>query len=348
MACSRGLAVPLLSIGTAFLLGAVMILISGRSPLIAYQALFQGIFGSLYNIGESLSYTIPYILTGLSVAFAFRTGLFNIGVEGQYLWGQLAAVYVGFRFSLPGILHPLAAMLAAGLVGALWAWLPGYLKARKGIHEVISTIMMNYIALISVNFLIRNYLKVPGEKTPDILPSASLQSSALTALFGGSEHIHYGLLAGLLAAFLFYLILWKTRRGFELRAVGLNPHASEYAGMSVPRNIVASMLISGILAGMGGATMGLGYFQNMTIGGFQGYGFNGIAVALIGGNTAVGVLLAAFLFGGLQFGSGNMQFEADVAPEIIQAVIAFIVLLIASKGVFDFLMRKTETKGSGR
>lgn len=118
--------------------------------------------------------------------------------------------------------------------------------------------------------------------------------------------------------------------------------------VSVPRNIVASMLISGFLAGMGGAMMGLGYFQNMTIGGFQGYGYNGIAVALIGGNTAVGLLLAAFVFGGLQFGSGNMQFEADVAPEIIQAVIAFIVLLIASKGVFDFLMRKTETRGSGR
>jgi ABC-type uncharacterized transport system permease subunit len=329
------------------LVGALMMLLSGFSPIIGYMALFDGIFGSLYDFGETVREIIPLIFTGLAVAFAFRTGLFNIGVEGQFIMGQLAAVYVGIAYDLPWYIHAPFAVLAGAMAGGLWAALPGFLKARLHVHEVITTIMLNYIALILANFLIRTYLKGPSERSLDVLPSARLIWEPLSALFDDSR-IHLGIFLGLIMAVVFYLILWRTTLGFELRSVGLNPHAAEYGGIPVQRSIITSMVIAGGFAGIGGASEALGVYGYMAINAaFSGVGFNGIAVALLGANHPVGVVLAAALFGGLRYGSTNMQHEADIPTEVITIVIAVIIFFVAAHVAIQWVLDRFQKGRKG-
>jgi general nucleoside transport system permease protein len=325
--------VPIVAVLIGFLVGAVFMLISGNNPIDGYAALYQGIFGSLYDTGETIREITPLIFTGLAVSFAFRTGLFNIGVEGQFIVGSFAAVVVGIVVHLPWYIHAPLAFFAGCLAGGIWAAIAGWLKARFHVHEVISTIMMNYIALISVNYLIRTYFKATSERTVDIQPTASFSIAALSDLFD-SARIHAGVFVALLFAFLFYLILWKTIWGYELRAVGYNPLASEYGGMSVTKNMVLSMFISGIIAGAGGAAESLGVYGYLAINAsFPGYGMNGIAVALLGANSPIGIILAAALFGSLQYGSSNMQQQAGIPTEIITIVIAVIILFVAANSL---------------
>jgi ABC-type uncharacterized transport system permease subunit len=337
----------LIAVFIGLLVGALMMLFGGYNPILGYAALFTGIFGSAYDLGETIRQITPLLFTGLAVAFAFRTGLFNIGVEGQFIVGQLAAVYVGLVLDLPWYLHAPLAVLAAGIAGGLWASVPGFLKARLGVHEVITTIMMNYIALIFVNFIIRNYLKSSSERTEKVHESALLAWEPLSALFDYSR-IHMGVFIGLLMAAVFYFILWKTTVGYELRSVGFNPHAAEYAGMGVQRNIVTAMVFSGFLAGMGGASEALGVYGYLAIQpGFTGAGFNGIAVALLGANHPVGVILAASLFGGLMYGSSNMQHVAKIPTEVITIVIAVIILFVAAKGAVPWILGRLQKKRGG-
>lgn len=327
---NQTLTTALISIVLGLLCGAIILLIGGYNPIVAYGALFEGMFGSPYLMGETIRQITPLILTGLSVAFAFRTGLFNIGTEGQFMVGQLAAVVVGTSFELPWIIHVPLAVLAAAVAGGIWGAIPGFLKAKRGVHEVITTIMMNWIGLILVNHLIRTYFKGQGERTTDIHSSASLSVDWLSQMFGGSR-INLGIVLAILAAIVMYVLLWRTTKGFELRAVGHNIHGAEYAGMKVNRNVILSMCISGAFAGIAGATDGLGVFGYMAISSaFPGYGFDGIAVALIGGNTSIGIGLGAILFGGLTFGAKSMQMAADVPFEIIRIVIALVIFFVAS------------------
>lgn len=328
----------------AILLGlavsGVILALGGYNPFTAYRALFAGIFGSPYLLGETIRQITPLIFTGLAIAFAFRTGLFNIGMEGQFLVGQLAAVAVGSSLQLPALLHVPLAMIAAIAAGGLWGAIPGYLKAKRGVHEVITTIMMNWIALFLCNHIIRAYLKGQGERTVPIHESASLSAGWLTEVFGGSR-IHGGIFLALLAAAFVYFLLWRTTKGFELRAVGHNLHGAEYAGMKVKPNIVLSMAISGALAGMAGASEGLGVYGYMSISAaFSGFGFDGIAVSLIGGNTSIGVVLGAVLFGGLTFGAKSMQMAADVPNEIIRIVIALVIFFVASSSLMRAIIGK--------
>lgn len=325
--------VPMVSIVFGLLVGAVMMLVMGYDPVAGYGALFKGIFGSVYNIGETLRAVSPLIYTGLAVAFAFRTGLFNIGVEGQFIIGQLTAAYIGAAWSLPPGAHALAAILFAMATAGLWAGIAGFLKARLQIHEVITTIMLNYIALYTSNYLIREYFHGQQENTPPIQDSASMALTSLSLMFDNAR-LHWGIILSVLFAVLVYWLLFRTTKGFELRAVGFNPHAAEYAGMSVPRNVIWSMAISGALAGAGGAAEILGVYGYFGIqGGFTGVGFDGIAVALIGGNHPFGILLSALLFGGLSYGSNSMQRLEDIPTEIIRVVIALIIFFVAS-GLF--------------
>ncbi|SCW76872.1 simple sugar transport system permease protein [Paenibacillus tianmuensis] len=328
---NRGtIGISLLSVLLALLCGAVIMLLGGYNPISAYAAFFEGIFGTPYLFGETVRQITPLIFTGLAVAFAFRTGLFNIGAEGQFMVGQLAAVSVGILFPLPWYLHMPLAILAAAVAGGLWGLVPGYLKARRGVHEVVTTIMMNWIGLILVNHLIRTYFKAQAERSETIRDTASLSSAWLSELFGGSR-IHLGIVVALLAAIVIYVLLWKTKKGFELRTVGLNRSGAEYAGMNVNKNVMMSMMISGALAGIGGASEGLGVYGYMTLSSsFPGFGYDGIAVALIGANTSIGVILGAILFGGLTFGAQNMQMAADVPYEVIRIIIALIIFFIAS------------------
>lgn len=332
------LSVTLVSIALGLLVSAIILALGGYNPIEAYRALYQGVFGSPYLTGETIRQFTPLILTGLAAAFAFRTGLFNIGMEGQFLVGQLAAIAVGIKLNAPFYLHIPLAITAAIVAGGLWGALPGYLKAKRGVHEVISTIMMNWIALFLCNNLIRTYLKGRTERTENIQPSASMSSDWLSGMFDGAR-VHMGVFVALLAAVFVYFFLWRTTKGFELRAVGDNIHGAEYAGMKVQRNVIMSMAISGALAGLAGAVQGLGVYGYMAISsGLPGFGFDGIAVALIGANTSIGVILGAILFGGLTFGATGMQMSADVPAEIIRIVIALVIFFVASSSFVRRLM----------
>ncbi|WP_062052294.1 ABC transporter permease [Bacillus sp. JCM 19034] len=339
------LSVPIMAVLLGLVIGALVMAISGYHPLNGYLALLRGIFSDSYYIGETIRSMTPLILAGLSVAFAYRTGLFNIGVEGQLIVGWLASVYVGLAFELPVIIHLPLAILAGALAGALWGFIPGFLKARYHVHEVIVTIMMNYIALYTVNYLIRSFLIIPGERTDTIAPSASLASTFLKELTDYSR-LHYGIIVAILMCVLMWFILWRTTKGFELRAVGFNHHASRYAGMNVQRNMTLSMVIAGSFAGIAGAMEGLGTYGYMNIlSGFTGVGFDGIAVALLGANTAIGVLLSALLFGGLQIGALTMQSQAGIPAELIDIIIALIIFFVASSYIIHWIINRVKKEG---
>ncbi|MEC5269049.1 ABC transporter permease [Heyndrickxia coagulans] len=324
------LLIPVVSVILGLLAGALIMLVSGYNPVNGYIALWNGAFGQVFYVGETLRLATPYIFTGLAIAFAFRTGLFNIGAEGQLIVGWIAAVWVGVAFDLPKVIHLPLAILAACCAGAFWGFIPGLLKARLRVHEVIVTIMMNYIALHTSNYLIRNVLSKQQDTTPHIHHSASLSSPFFQKITDFST-LHNGIYLALVAVVVMWFIIEKTTLGFELKSVGFNQSASEYAGMSVNRSIILSMVISGAFAGLGGAMEGLGNYGFAFLqSSFSGIGFDGIAVALLGGNTAPGVLIAAVLFGALKVGSLNMPVDANVPNELVNIVIALIILFVAS------------------
>ncbi|MGM8214531.1 ABC transporter permease [Bacillaceae bacterium W0354] len=322
--------IPIASIFLGLFVGAIIMLIFKYNPVEGYIALIDGVFGNRYFTGETIALITPYIFSGLAVAFAFRAGLLNIGVEGQVLVGWLAAVWVGVSFDLPAFIHLPFAIIAAAIAGGLWGFVPGYLKAKLHVHEVIVTIMMNYIALHVTNNIIRNVLSERAEKTSPIAETASLKASWLTEYMQYSN-IHMGIILAIFGALTYWYIMERTTLGFEMRAVGFNPHASQYAGMNVKRNIILSMVFSGALAGLAGAMQGLGTFGYMTIrSGFTNIGFDGIAIALLGANAAIGVVLAAGLFGFLKIGALNMQTGAGVPPELVEIVTALIIFFVAA------------------
>ncbi|WP_165995415.1 ABC transporter permease [Bacillus sp. Cs-700] len=338
--------VPLLSVALGLLVGGIIMLVSGYNPIVAYAALFNGIFSNTYVLGETVRQMTPLILSGLAVAFAFRTGLFNIGVEGQLLVGWLASVYIGLQFEgLSPVVHIPLAIIAAAMAGAIWAFVPGFLKAKYQVHEVITTIMMNYVALHVVNAIIRTYLLAPGERTDQINASASLQSPFLETITDFSR-LHYGFVVAIIGAIIMWFLLWKTTTGYELRSVGFNKYASEYAGINVQRNIVLSMVISGAFAGAAGAMEGLGTYGYMTVmADFTGVGFDGIAVALLGANGALGVVLASALFGGLKIGALNMQSVAQVPTQLVEIVIAMIIFFVASSYLIHWISNRVSKRG---
>ncbi|TDL34993.1 ABC transporter permease [Jeotgalibacillus sp. S-D1] len=332
--------IPVISVILGLIIGAIVMIISGFNPLEGYSALLKGAVGDSFYLGETIRQITPYIFAGLAVAFAFRTGLFNIGVEGQLLVGWIASVWVGLAFDLPKVIHLPMSILAGAAAGALWAFVPGILKARFRVHEVIVTIMMNYIALHLVNHLVRYVISDQQNTTERVPETASLKSPFLETLTEFST-MHFGIFLALAGAIIFWLILEKTTAGFELRSVGFNQHASEYAGMNVNRNIVFSMVISGAFAGLGGAMEGLGTFGYAFIhSAFSGVGFDGIAVALLGGNVAIGVVLAAALFGILKQGALIMPIESGVPTELVEIVIAIIIFFVASSYIIAYVLQR--------
>jgi len=343
-----GLLIPIIAILFGFLAGAVIMLISGNNPISAYSALISGIFGTSYDLGETMQRMTPLIFSGLAVAFAFRTGLLNIGVEGQLIVGWFTSVLVGIVIEAPMIIHLPLALLAGALAGALWGFVPGILKARFQVHEVIVTIMMNYVAMHVVNHFIRNYMIASGQRTEYVNDSASLSSEFLTSITNFSR-LHWGFLIAIVACIIMWFILWKTKKGFELRSVGYNKHASLYAGMSVNMNIILSMSVSGAFAGVGGAMLGLGTYNYANIlPSFTNFGFDGIAVALLGSSTSIGIFLSAFLFGGLKQGANNMQSQAGVAPELIEIIIALIIFFVASSYLIRWIYSRLQSKKEGK
>jgi ABC-type uncharacterized transport system permease subunit len=337
--------VPAVAIVFGLLLGALIMLIGGFNPVSAYSSLISKVFGDPYGFGETIREITPLLLTGLSVAFAFRSGLFNIGAEGQFIMGSLGATIVGIKLSLPWFIHAPLAIIAGALLAGLWGGLAGLLKAKWGVNEVISTIMLNWIALFLANYVIMHFLLEPGQqRSYHIHDTASISFPWLSHTFQNAR-MHWGTLIALLAPLAFYLILWKTKQGFELRAVGLNPQAAEYAGMNVKRNIIKAMFIGGVFAGLAGVFDVLGVFHyQVAASASSGYGFDGIAVSLLGGNHPFGVLLAAILFGTLSYGAAGMSFGADVPPEIIQIIIGSVIFFVASPGIIRWVLRAFKSK----
>ncbi|MGE5577211.1 MAG: ABC transporter permease [Syntrophothermus sp.] len=329
-----------LAILIGMVVGAIFVIWSGKSPVVAYQALWQASFANWGSFGEMLVNVTPLIFTGLAIAFAYRANLFNIGAEGQFIVGQIAAAWAGYAFTgLPAVLHVTAALLVGFLAGALWAAAPAYLKARLGVHEVINTIMMNYIALYFTHYLVNGPLKghpfLPV--TREIAPTARLLRFMPNAFITESSRVNIGFLIALATALLIFYLLWKTTVGYEIRAVGFNPTAAEYRGISMAKNMILAMLVSGGLAGIGGAVQVLGIqYKFYDVFAFTGYGFDGIAVALIGGNHPAGVVAGAMLFGFLARGGTLMQSMAGVPKEIINVIQAAIIIFVAA----DLMIRR--------
>lgn len=305
--------------------------LTGNNPVNGYFNLLRGGLMSVERIGNTLASATPLVFTGLSVAFAFKTGLFNIGAAGQMLIGGLCATAVGLTFDWPKALLLTAMVVAALIGGGLWAALPGLLKARFNVHEVVATIMMNWIAYWTVFYLVPRYLKGPFLETESarIPYAASLRAAWLTEMFAGS-YINLGVFLAVLFALLVALLLEKTTLGYELKAVGFNRFAAEAAGINVNRKIIISMMIAGALAGVGGVTFYAGYAVNIQIGVLPAQGFDGIAVALLGANSPLGVAGAALFFGLLHTGKGFMSAMTRIPPEIADTIIATVIYFAAT------------------
>lgn len=340
-----GLVIPLLAVFTALVVGAGIVMLAGVSlgeTLAAYQALLVGSVGSVKAISETLTAATPLILAGLSVALAFRAGLFNIGGEGQMLIGGMFGVLVGFSLTgLPIFVHlPLA--VAAGIVGgAIWGFIPGFLKARTGAHEVIVTIMLNFIALRLVDFLLKTDL-FQREGRNDPISKNVQSSAALPQLLGWLDpalRVHLGLILALVAAGFIQWLLFRTTLGFEFRAVGANPNAARYAGMSISKVYILVMVIAGGLAGMAGTGQVLGVLDRASPGFAAGVGFDGIAVALLGRSNPWGVVAAAVLFGGLRAGGQQMQATAGVGIDLIAVIQGLIIIFVAAPALITAIYR---------
>jgi general nucleoside transport system permease protein len=327
--------------------GAVLMAATGNNPLEGYLFLFRGGTMNIERVGNSLATATPLIFTGLSVAFAFRTGLFNIGGAGQMLIGGLCATAVGLTFGWPKPLLLTAIILASMIGGGLWALFPGWLKARFNVHEVVSTIMMNWVAYWVVYYTVPLYFKGVFLETESrkISEAASLKVPWLTGLFNGS-YINLGIFLALIFVILSAFILNRTVLGYELKAVGFNRHAGEAAGISVNRNIILSMTIAGILAGLGGASFYVGYASNMQIGVLPSHGFDGIAVSLLGANSPWGVFVSAIFFGLLHTGKGFMNAMTNIPPEIADTIIATVIYFAATSVLVERILNRYRQKRS--
>jgi len=384
----QALAVPVLAVFTALVIGAVVIAITDATVVAAYRdffaapgkalaatwravgaaygALFQGAIGNpkdiyqairaylatgestplvnaLWPFTESLVAATPYIFAGLAVALGFRCGLFNIGAEGQFFMGALASAWIGYSITgLPAIVHLPLAIVAGALGGAIWAAIPGYLKAKTGAHEVVNTIMMNWISFRLSDWLLNGPMKAPGYRpiTPQIEPTA-----ALPRFFPDPLRFHAGFFLALVTAAVVYWLLFKTIIGFEIRTVGANPDAARCAGMSITKNFVLAMVLSGALAGLAGACQVLGTDHWVGQGFSAGYGFDAIALALLGKSHPLGVVLASLLFGFLRGGATRMQSVAGIPIDIISIIQALVIIFIAAPAIIRWLYRIRVERG---
>lgn len=370
------LLVPLLAIVTGLILGGLIIVVTTEEVYagfgesfgaglraawnvlrVSYQALFTGSLGDparmvaalqsgdglairrAFNpFFESLVASTPYIFGGLAVALGFRSGLFNIGVEGQIFLGAIFSAFVGYSITgLPAIIHIPLTLLMGALGGAIWGFIPGWLKAKTGGHEVINTIMLNYIAFRLSDWLLSGPMKRPesfNPISPNIEPSAMLPR-----FFADPIRFHLGFFIALLFAWLVWWFLFKTKWGFDLRTVGSNPYAARYAGMNVTTVTILAMSLSGALAGLAGANEVMGLNHNLAMAFSSGYGFDSIALALLGNNHPLGVVLASLLFGTLRNGATRMQLSAGIPIDIISVLQAMILAFIAAPAIIRTIYR---------
>ncbi len=341
---------PFISVLLGLLFGFLLLVVTGYPAIEGFKSLFIGgvkgiMDGNFRRTFNTLAQMTPLMFTGISVAFAFRTGLFNIGAAGQFLIGGFTAVYLGNILDLNPFIFPIVTIIGASITGALWGAIPGYLKAKFNIHEVVTSIMLNYISMYLVQYLVITL--IPGNYATEshiINPNASLKAEWLTK-FSDNSSVSVGLFIGLAVLVIIYIILEKTTFGYELKAVGFNKSAAEYAGMKVNRNIVYSMMIAGALSGMGGAVYYTGYMDHIKVGELLTYGFDGIAVALLGLNSPLGVGLSAFFFGYMKNGGEFMNTNVSIPSEVIDIVIAIIIYFSAISVLVTNYLKKIAKKG---
>ena len=336
---------PLLNLGAAFVVSGLIVLLLGENPLEALRLLIFGAFGYEEAIGYTLFYATSFIFTGLAVAIAFHCGLFNIGGEGQAYVGGLGVALVGLYLGwLPALLVVPLAILAAAAFGGIWAFVPGWLQARRGSHVVITTIMFNFIASALMTYLLVNVLIAPGQQIPETatlprsawLPQMHEIAGALGLEIARSP-LNLSFVVALACCVLFWLFVWQTRYGYALRVVGQNEAAAVYGGISPARQIMLAMTISGALAGLVALNMIMGAQHRLTLDFTGGFGFVGIAVALMGRNHPVGIVLAALLFGALYQGGSELSFDMPALSRDIVVVIQGLVILFA--GALEHMFR---------
>lgn len=344
----------ILAIVLGILIGSIILLLSGTNPVEAYKVIFLGAFGKPKYISWTIVKAVPLILTGLSVAFAFNTGLFNIGAEGQYIVGSIGALVVGLLLDLPPVIHGLVALLVGALCGYIWGALVGLLKAKFEVNEVISSIMMNWIAFYLSNYLLSFPIlrSIESDNSYPIKETASIKIAGAWKMSESgraylAQHkflkdilnppLNFGIIIAILAAIVVWYILKKTTLGYELRAVGFNEKAAEYGGIDINKSIVKSMGIAGILAGLAGAITVLGVSGDIGIMAAQeGYGFDGMAVALIAGNNPLGTIPAALLYAGLTYGGGKLT-TIGTYSEVVSIIIGIMILFIAMPKLLDMI-----------
>lgn len=351
-----------LSIIFGLIITGLILSIAGYNPFSVYSVIVKGVFSKPKYISYTIIRATPLILTGLSVAFAFRTGLFNIGAEGQFIVGTIVASLVGYFLKLPFILHPIVVIIIAAIAGGLWGAVAGYLKAKFGIHEVISTIMLNWIALYAHNavinipvFLARTNKAHPIQNTASIIFMESFKKSESGKDWLMSHPnirdvlktpLNYGFIIAILIVILIWFVLNKTTLGYSLRAVGYNKYAAEYGGINVKKNIVTSMFISGSISAVAGALMIIGVSKGITtLAAMEGYGFDGIAVALIGGNSPIACIFSGLFFGALKYGGSKIQAKPIGAPtEVINIMIGTIIFFVAMPRIINLYKRWRNNK----
>ena len=368
MAVRKNALLPFLSFVFAFFIGGIIIVLS--DPVImgqlsspgkfltsagsrignSYLAIFQGsiydvnlaresgFFRGFYPLSETLVTAVPLLFAGLAVALAFRSGLFNIGAQGQFIFGAIGASYVGFAYELPPLIHVPLVLIAGIVLGGLFGGFVGLLKAKTGAHEVIVTIMLNYIASLFVLWLLKTQAFLRAERQDPISPEVN-SSAQLPKIFGGDLRLHFGIFIALATTWFVWWLLTRSTIGFKFRAVGANSNAARTAGISVPFVTTATMFISGGLAGLGGAVHLIGTEYALTAGVAGSIGFDAITVALLGQATPLGTLFGAFLFGALQTGGRTLLSNTGTSSEIIQVIQALIVLFIAAPALLKKIFR---------
>lgn len=363
-----GLLGPVLAIITALLVGALIIVFTDPSTLDAwasafsdplealdaswdlvhasYRALFDSSLGNSSAVARTLVQSTPLILVGLSVALAFQAGLFNIGGAGQLIVGAMGAAWVGIHLDLTGVIHLPLALVAGVVGGAAWGGIVGFLKARTGAHEVITSIMLNFVALRLLDYaLSTETFRRPGRTDPI---SPEMPGSVRFPVLSSDFRVHLGFLIALVVAYGCWYVLRRTTIGFRMRSVGANPHAAAYAGMGVAATTVLSMGIAGGLAGLGGTSILLGSTPRLTGGFFASVGFDAIALALLGRANPIGVAAAGILFGALQAGATGMQAQTSTPIDIIFVIQALIILFVAAPAIIRAIWRTDARLGAGQ
>lgn len=330
---------PIFSILLALALGAGIISVMGFDPVYAYRSLFIGAFGSKNAIGETLLRSTPLLFTALGYAFARRCGIINLGGEGQLYIGALTSSMVGIYVQgLPAFVHLPLTLLAGFLGGSLWGLIVGLLKMRFGASELITTIMLNYIAINIVSYFVTGPMK---DLTPGVPPQSYpiLMSARLPRILSDTR-LHAGILVALLGLLFYYIFLWHTTKGYEIRVIGLNSDAGRYSGMNITKNGLLAIFIAGGFAGLGGCSEIIGIQFRLIQNFSSNYGFDGVAVALLGSNTPIGMALAGLLFGALNAGSGRMQIFAKVPSAVVQMIQGMIIIFAVATELFKWLRQK--------